>query len=257
MAPSQDKVTERRRKGGTGLNDLFIGVFGVGFVVSLSLNVLHMTGTIEHSHNTALQDSMADFKQQRPRAGTDVSPVQVSPDDSHHDDEHALPLELYLGGKDNDKDKDSITYGELNCDAYHGGPSKELAQEMVYWQDIPSDSRWVSPFQHPNEIKFLTFEPDGGGWNNIRMAMESVIGLAVAMGRTLVMPPAKKMYLLGNGHNKQQKHFSFVDFYPIEEMAEEHVGLDVITMKEYLETQALTGKLRDKVSKEASTRSRG
>jgi hypothetical protein len=31
------------------------------------------------------------------------------------------------------------------------------------------------------------------GWNNIRMAMESVIGLAVATGRTLVMPPQKKM----------------------------------------------------------------
>lgn len=32
-------------------------------------------------------------------------------------------------------------------------------------------------------------------------------------------------------------HFTFVDFFPIEETAKEHVGLNVITMKEYLETK--------------------
>lgn len=66
------------------------------------------------------------------------------------------------------------------------------------------------------------------------------------MGRTLVMPPEKKMYLLGNDNNRQKKHFSFIDFYPIEEIAAEHVGLDIISMKEYLETQAMTGNLKNK-----------
>jgi hypothetical protein len=45
----------------------------------------------------------------------------------------------------------------------------------------------------------MTFEPDGGGWNNIRMAMETVVGLAVATGRTLVLPPEQRMYLLRRG----------------------------------------------------------
>eukprot|EP00980_Cylindrotheca_fusiformis_P020765 scaffold7755_cov104-Cylindrotheca_fusiformis.AAC.10 len=76
---------------------------------------------------------------------------------------------------------------------------------MVYWEDIPSDENFISPFYRPGETKYLTFEPDGGGWNNIRMAMESVIGLAIAMGRTLVMPPQKKMYLLAKGDHKQRK----------------------------------------------------
>jgi len=61
-----------------------------------------------------------------------------------------------------------------------------------------------------------------------------------------VMPPEKKMYLLGKSDNRQKKHFSFVDFYPISEIAAEHVGLDIINMKEYLETEAMTGKLRNK-----------
>jgi len=86
----------------------------------------------------------------------------------------------------------------LSCQA-HGGPSDEHAQEMVYWQDIPSDTHFVSPFRakHGKEEKrYLTFEPDGGGWNNIRMAMETVVGLAIAMGRTLVLPPEQGMVSL-------------------------------------------------------------
>lgn len=69
---------------------------------------------------------------------------------------------------------------------------------MVYWSDIPSDSKFVSPFK-PNKIetiKYMTFEADGGGWNNIRMSMETFVAMAHAMGRTLVFPPDQRMYLL-------------------------------------------------------------
>ena len=69
--------------------------------------------------------------------------------------------------------------------------------ELVYWKDIKDDARWVSPFRDaaPSE-KFLTFEPDEGGWNNIRMAMETAVLTAILTGRTLVMPPDQNMHLL-------------------------------------------------------------
>jgi hypothetical protein len=54
----------------------------------------------------------------------------------------------------------------LNCSAY-GGPLQKEASEMVYWRNIPADSKFVSPF-HKAERQYMTFEPDGGGWNNIR-----------------------------------------------------------------------------------------
>jgi hypothetical protein len=68
----------------------------------------------------------------------------------------------------------------LNCTKF-GGPFTELAQsEMVYWRDIPSDQQFVSPFRKRKQKQqqaagnqeqprqYMTFEPDGGGWNNIR-----------------------------------------------------------------------------------------
>jgi GDP-fucose protein O-fucosyltransferase len=145
---------------------------------------------------------------------------------------------------------------KLSCEKY-GGPADEFAQEMVYWQDIPSDTQYVSPF-HPlrkaagsgavKRRRYMTFEPDGGGWNNIRMALETVLGLAIAMGRTLVLPPAQRLYLLGKAKDEQKTHFGFADFFPMHELAAENQGLEIISMQEFLETDAMTGHLRNKES---------
>ena len=147
--------------------------------------------------------------------------------------------------------------GGLKCAAY-GGPEDEIAiKEMVYWSDIPSDSEYVSPFKRNNEAKggpvqYMTFEPDGGGWNNIRMAMETVVVLAHAMGRTLVMPPAQGMYLLRKDRGKQNTDFSFADFFHLESLSNEHAGLDIITTEEFLEREAMTGNLRNKTTGEVA-----
>lgn len=63
----------------------------------------------------------------------------------------------------------------LSCEAFGGPYEKDILSDVVYWSDIPSDASYQSPFYDPDgEEKFMTFEPDGGGWNNIRMAMETV-----------------------------------------------------------------------------------
>ena len=54
----------------------------------------------------------------------------------------------------------------LDCSRYDG-PSPDIASEMVYWSDIPSDANYMSPFhngnKHESDRKYMTFEPDGGG----------------------------------------------------------------------------------------------
>lgn len=103
---------------------------------------------------------------------------------------------------------------------------------MVYWRDVPSDSEWVSPYaKEGSEIKCLTVEPDEGFWNNKRMAMESAISLAVAMGRILVLPP--------------QQDLVYDEIFHFTGVTEEAHALQIIRTEEFLRREALTGNLRD------------
>ena len=73
-----------------------------------------------------------------------------------------------MGHHDDDNNNGLMELATLDCKAY-GGPSEEVAQEMVYWSEIPHDSLYVSPFYKANQkmggqTKYLSFEPDGGGW---------------------------------------------------------------------------------------------
>jgi len=140
----------------------------------------------------------------------------------------------------------------LNCED-HGGPLDMLeAGEMVYWRDVPSDAEFVSPIKkNDGKKRYLTFEPDGGGFNNARMSLETVVVMAHAMGRTLVMPPSQGIYLLRKDRDKQRVHFSFKDdFYHMEQISYEHAGLDIISTEEFLKAEAMTGRLRNKTSGE-------
>jgi len=129
--------------------------------------------------------------------------------------------------------------GSLDC-SNHGGPANELAADMIYWSDIPSDRAFKSPFYSNDTTKYLTFEPDFAGFNNMRMAFETITLLAHSMGRTLVMPPSEGVYWL---HNKP---FSFHDVYDIGKISSEHAGLDIITMEQFLKAEAMTGNLTNK-----------
>jgi len=129
----------------------------------------------------------------------------------------------------------------LQCQRY-GGPEREAAKELVYWRDIPTDADYVSPFQSTGPSpKYLTFEPDEGGFNNIRMAMETAVLMAIATGRTLVLPPQVNFYLLG-----EKNQFGFSDFFHIDSVQAEHsAGLQILSFQEFLEREAVTGNLVD------------
>ena len=72
--------------------------------------------------------------------------------------------------------------------------------------------------------------------------METAVTMAHAMGRTLVLPPEQKMYLLKDGD------VSFNNFFPLQKIAQEEAGIDVITMEEFLAEHGITGHLRDQTS---------
>ena len=81
--------------------------------------------------------------------------------------------------------------GKVHCDS-------DVSSLVSYWNNPLSDAdrEFQSPFlNNPSsndvinsETRYLSFEPDKGGWNNIRMEFEIMVVLAAATGRTLILP---------------------------------------------------------------------
>ena len=134
--------------------------------------------------------------------------------------------------------------GSLICNG------QRLDSEVIYWEDIPEDKIFespITPHHGDHHDKYITFEYDNGGWNNVRMSLECVIVIAHAMGRTLVIPPQQHLYLLGKTHKdegdqKAHDEMGFEDFFDID-LLKSHQGYHTITMKEFLEREACKGSL--------------
>mmetsp|Transcript_34475 Transcript_34475/g.72665 ORF Transcript_34475/g.72665 Transcript_34475/m.72665 type:complete len:587 (-) Transcript_34475:3476-5236(-) len=97
--------------------------------------------------------------------------------------------------------------GRVKCD-------QDISHLVSYWNDPRSDVdlTFESPFLEPpsdykrdtERRRYLSFEPDLGGWNNIRMEFEIMVVLAAATGRTLILPPDNPLYLLNK--EKANRH---------------------------------------------------
>lgn len=131
----------------------------------------------------------------------------------------------------------------LSCPAYPGMDDaryQQVQEEIAYWRDIPGDSLTTSPYkcvgvEHTSQQKkYLTFEPDEGGWNNIRIALETVVAMAVVMGRVLVLPPSQEF-------SRMSTHLGYDDFYHLASIQSELESLEVITFQDFLEREVVTG----------------
>jgi len=76
---------------------------------------------------------------------------------------------------------------------------------MVYWRPKgKADARFRSPYNTqradasgmPARARYATYEPDYGGFNNIRMTLETLVVFARVTGRAIVLPPKAPIYLL-------------------------------------------------------------
>ena len=138
--------------------------------------------------------------------------------------------------------------------------------ELAYWNDPQGnlDASFISPFDPRNKKKnnnlieddrltrYVTFEPDRGGWNNIRMSLEIVIVFAAVTGRTLVLPPDTPFYLLskdgsdaksgpnGNSRTGKKRHHGFADFLDLDHGALRE-KLNMISMTEFLKKEGSGG----------------
>mmetsp|Transcript_32765 Transcript_32765/g.78242 ORF Transcript_32765/g.78242 Transcript_32765/m.78242 type:complete len:603 (-) Transcript_32765:25-1833(-) len=133
-------------------------------------------------------------------------------------------------------------HGTIHCPA----PSYPRINDLAYWNEPGSlDVDFVSPFSQPNnssKARYITFEPDRGGWNNLRMSLEIVIVFAAATGRTLVLPPDTPFYRLTEQSDAlKSRHHGFAEFLDFEALRRK---VPMMKMSEFLEKE---GKGADKM----------
>jgi hypothetical protein len=118
----------------------------------------------------------------------DRDPFELHMGDSDHDHPEEIEATLARGAAGLSMEKTPALVGakpgRIECDVN--------VNDMAYWNSPQGhrDQEFQSPFATDSPMEnYLTFEPDPGGWNNIRMSTEIMFVLAAATGRTLVLPP--------------------------------------------------------------------
>jgi hypothetical protein len=96
-----------------------------------------------------------------------------------------------------------------------------------YWREPQRAQRHVQHSTRPTG--YVTFEPDPASWNNIRMAFENAAAIAYSLGRALVLPPKRHIYLLPGEWRGME------DFYSIDEI--KRYGLQVLSFEEWFELE--------------------
>ena len=127
---------------------------------------------------------------------------------------------------------------EPTCDMY---PYVRFWNKRFYPEDCyqsPLKAKINTPWE---DQKYLIFEPDHGGWNNIRMAAETAMIFAHASGRTLVLPPVMNFYLLDKNSKAEENRVTFEKFFDMRKISE---GVNIISMEEFIQHVARPGLLK-------------
>jgi hypothetical protein len=143
--------------------------------------------------------------------------------------------------------------GLLKCDGQY------VDSEVIYWKIVPGDDTYESPITPHHDMhhdRYLTYEYDEGGWNNIRMSLECVLVFTHAMGRTLVSPPRQNLYLVDKKYKAEdgtvRSGMGFEDFFDME-LLMSHKGYHVMTSEQFLAKEGVSGGLHGVLPPKNST----
>ncbi len=151
------------------------------------------------------------------------------------------------------------TKGKLICN------NKEIESEIIYWKIVEGDDIYESPITPHHGLhhdRYITFEYDQGGWNNVRMSLECNLVIAHATGRTLVIPPQQHLYLLTEKHKdegvdkKEHNEMGFEDFFSLNLLSNQK-GFHMMEMDDFLLKEAVTGGLHGELPPNNSTQING
>lgn len=173
----------------------------------------HPAIVVAHNATTIKHTSRVESK--KPAGEIIQPPKEVLPKTVEEDDGEAMPKAM--DPKEASQRGVVAKKGSLTCNG------EQVDSEIIYWKDVPGDIEFESPITPHHGIhhdRYISFEYDNGGWNNVRMSLECLIVVAHATGRTLVVPPQQHLYLLGQTHKdkhdkKAHDEMGFEDFFDI------------------------------------------
>mmetsp|Transcript_4121 Transcript_4121/g.9159 ORF Transcript_4121/g.9159 Transcript_4121/m.9159 type:complete len:540 (-) Transcript_4121:676-2295(-) len=181
-------------------------------------------------------------RQQQEWVGNVEAGMEHDNSNNGNDNGKSLPLARGVSGLPMSKTPALVgaRHGTIQCPSADGTITH--VDELAYWNEPQGDSdvAFVSPFiPAEKERRYVTFEPDRGGWNNVRMSLEIVIVFAAATGRTLVLPPDTPFYLLSKKvEGRKKKQHGFADFIDLDNEALKK-KVNIISMKEFLEREGV------------------
>lgn len=100
-----------------------------------------------------------------------------------------------------------------------------VADRMRYWKNANEQTQ---PFVDPESDRYLFFEYDIGGLNNIRIGWEMAAVAAVASNRTLVYPAETHMYLI-DAESASFEYFVNMDLV--------HSGMKAMSIKQFISSR--------------------
>ncbi|KAL7552143.1 hypothetical protein ACHAWF_015357, partial [Thalassiosira exigua] len=163
LSMSKDLPSSHQQSAGIAMTGSYYDGSGIGISVEKE-------STFEGFQSAAGGDSRGGLSMSKDRSFPSQSDINYPMENI--EDKRQLPMSMhgYATG--------------LDC-ADHGGPYLESEySEVIYWRDVPSDLSFTSPYYNPRaqeasksfwKTKYLTFEMDDSGWNNMRLGLEIVM----------------------------------------------------------------------------------
>lgn len=106
--------------------------------------------------------------------------------------------------------------------------------ELRYWNPRLLNNQ----FKQFNAHRYVCFDVDQGGLNNVRLVFEYVAVIAAITGRTLVLPPPQPWYLLDNGPQHLGTNTGVTDFGDIFDIPALQEVIPVQTTEEFIRESA-------------------
>lgn len=106
-----------------------------------------------------------------------------------------------------------------------------LQNNLEYWNESLIEAQLPQSRAH----RYILFDADHGGLNNVRLAFEYVAALAAITGRTIVLPPCSSWYLINHGPLPEEHQGGTTEFSDLFNITALGKAIPVLSTSEFID----------------------